>query len=231
VVTTFTGISSLVEVLTASGASRIANSKASPTTHTVGKALLKAALVLQLGVMGIFLLTAVTFHRRCKRHGVWNKQLSRVLHTLYFSCILITIRTIYRTVEYFISANTSVRKNTNPDTFNPILRYEVFFYIFEASLMLINSTLLNILHPAASLPRNNKVYLARDGKTEIEGPGYKDRRKFILTLVDPFDVWGLIKGVDKKDRFWENDGIVPVGDQHEELVHSTKEAGHGTATV
>jgi len=45
-----------------------------------------------------------------------------------------------------------------------------------------------------------------DGKTELEGPGAADKRPFLLTLFDPFDVVGLVKGTDAKNRFWERDG-------------------------
>ncbi len=68
--------------------------------------------------------------------------------------------------------------------------------------MLTNSVLLNARHPARYLPRSNKVYLAEDGVTEIEGPGYEDRRFFLLTIFDPFDLIGLIKGTDK-EKYWE----------------------------
>ena len=54
------------------------------------------------------------------------------------------------------------------------------------------------------LPVNNKIYLDRDGVTEIEGPGIQDKRNFLLTLFDPFDVVGLIRGRDKEEQFWQN---------------------------
>ena len=53
------------------------------------------------------------------------------------------------------------------------------------------------------LPRSNKIYLAQDGVTEIEGPGYEIKRNFLWTLVDPFNLVGLIKGRGKGDRYWE----------------------------
>ena len=69
--------------------------------------------------------------------------------------------------------------------------------------MVINSALLNVRHPALYLPRNNKIYLAQDGVTEIEGPGYEDKRPFLWTILDPFDIVGLVKGKDKATRYWE----------------------------
>ena len=68
--------------------------------------------------------------------------------------------------------------------------------------MIANSVLLNFRHPASFLPSSNKTYLAEDGVTEIEGPGYADKRNFFVTILDPFDVIGLIKGRDKQ-KYWE----------------------------
>ncbi len=76
--------------------------------------------------------------------------------------------------------------------------------------MLANTVMLNVWPPAKYLPSDNKVYLARDGKTELEGPGWEDRRHFLLTLFDPFNIGGLITGEDNKNRFWEKDGIEPA---------------------
>ena len=73
--------------------------------------------------------------------------------------------------------------------------------------MFINTYLLNVYPPAKYLPANYKIYLATDGKTELEGPGAADNRPFLMTLFDPFDLVGLIKGSDAKNRFWEEDGI------------------------
>ncbi len=68
--------------------------------------------------------------------------------------------------------------------------------------MITNSVMLNFRHPASFLPSSNKIYLAEDGVTEIEGPGFEDPRNFLVTIVDPFDLIGLIKGRDKQ-KYWE----------------------------
>jgi hypothetical protein len=52
-----------------------------------------------------------------------------------------------------------------------------------------------------------KVYLAKDGVSEVMGPGYKEDRNIVATLIDPFDLYGLVRGKDNKTRFWENDGV------------------------
>lgn len=69
--------------------------------------------------------------------------------------------------------------------------------------MVTNTFLLNARHPLRFLPRNNKIYLAEDGRTEIEGPGYEDKRPWYVTFVDPFDMVGMAKGRNMERRFWE----------------------------
>jgi hypothetical protein len=201
VVTTFVGIDAAIGALTGNGASLVANNTISQRRQTLGKNLLKAALLLQIASMAGFVAIAVRYHRKCKKAGVLNRNLRTVLIVLYTSCTLITIRTIYRTVEYFAAASLNVYSGDFKHI-SPVLRHEEFFWVFEAMVMLSNSVLMNVFHPSRYLPRNNKIYLAEDGVTEIEGPGYDDKRLFIVTLFDPFDIWGLFTGRDK-DKYWE----------------------------
>ena len=69
--------------------------------------------------------------------------------------------------------------------------------------MMLNTFLLNARHPMRFLPRNNRIYLAEDGRTEIEGPGYEDKRPWYVTFIDPFDLVGMMKGRHMEKRFWE----------------------------
>ncbi|CAG8979589.1 hypothetical protein HYALB_00010790 [Hymenoscyphus albidus] len=39
-----------------------------------------------------------------------------------------------------------------------------------------------------------RIYLESDGVTEVEGPGYQDKRKWYVTFLDPFDVSGIFRG-------------------------------------
>ena len=145
-----------------------------------------------------FISVAVRFHQKCAGAGVLSAKLRTVLLTLYASSLLILTRSIYRVVEYFEAANIS---DGDPGA---VLRSEWYFWVFEATLMLVNSVLLNVNHPGRFLPRSNKIYLARDGVTELEGPGWVDKRPFLATLLDPFDLVGLFKGRDKETAFWES---------------------------
>lgn len=202
VFTTFIALGVVIEVITANGAALVANTSNPQSSQDTGKALLKAALILQIALMVGFVALASKFYYNCSRGGVLNHKVKRALYVLYCSCTLITIRTIYRTVEYFTAASLNA---SNVKDISPILKDEWFFWVFETAVMFSNTVLLNVLHPMQCLPRSNKIYLATDGVTEIEGPGYEDKRPFILTLFDPFDLTGLIFGREKQRKFWEDD--------------------------
>lgn len=55
------------------------------------------------------------------------------------------------------------------------------------------------------LPHSNRTFLSKDGVTELEGPGWVDKRPFLATVFDPFDLVGLIMGRDKTTKFWETE--------------------------
>jgi hypothetical protein len=110
---------------------------------------------------------------------------------MYTSAALVTIRCIYRLVEYILGWESVLYK------------HEVYFWIFEAAIMFLNSALLNLVHPGKRLPKSNSTFLARDGVTERKGPGWGDDRPWIVTVVDPFDLAGLVGGKDKTTRFWD----------------------------
>lgn len=211
-----------MEALNGNGASYSSNPKLPESKQDIGRDLLKAALIIQLCIISSFVLLAMYFHRRCYKANLLPENLKAVLYTLYGSSALIAVRTIYRTVEYFFISEIRVRSGFSPMSISPIVRYEWFFWVFEALLMITNSVLLNVRHPARFLPRSNKIYLARDGTTEIVGPGYEDKRNFLLTIFDPFDIVGLIKGRDKGDRYWEEQLEIGVSALNAETTQDKK---------
>jgi hypothetical protein len=202
VFTTFVAVGVAIEAITANGAVRVAGGDSTPSSVRTGKALLKAALILQIALMVAFMALAGRFHHNCSKGRVLNHKIKRTLIVLYTSSTLITIRTIYRTVEYFTAA--SLNTYTDIQHISPVLKQEWFFWFFEAVFMYSNTTLLNVFHPMQALPRSNKIYLAEDGVTEIEGPGYDDPRPWFVTLVDPFDIYGLIVHRGRKEKYWES---------------------------
>ncbi|KAK3301532.1 uncharacterized protein B0H64DRAFT_41227 [Chaetomium fimeti] len=204
VISTFAFVSIVIEILNGNGVAYSVNQSLTPSQQDMGRSLLKAALAMQLGVLALFLLLAGTFHYRCIRAGLRNPNLLNALYTLYASTALLLVRTIFRVAEYWtISEHDFWRDDIDPSTLSPAIRYEWFFWVFEATLMLLNHVLMNVRHPRKYLPQSTKTYLALDGVTEVTGPGYKDGRSFLVTIIDPFNLWGLVKGKDKETRFWE----------------------------
>ncbi|KXG48841.1 RTA-like protein [Penicillium griseofulvum] len=206
VFTTFIALGVAIESITANGAVRVASANSTVSSQNIGKALLKAALIMQIALMVGFVSLAARFHFNCSRGGVLNHKIKRALLVLYCSCTLITIRTIYRTVEYFTAA--SLNAYSDLEHISPVLKQEWFFWVFEVVLMYSNTTLLNVFHPMRWLPHSNKIYLAEDGVTEIEGPGYDDPRHWIQTIIDPFDIFGLVVKRGKQEKYWKT---IPTG--------------------
>lgn len=81
--------------------------------------------------------------------------------------------------------------------------------------MITNTVMFNIMHPMMFLPNSNKVYLATDGCSERMGPGWMDKRNFFITLIDPFDVAGLVRRKDEKEKFWEHEEDFPIVQREE----------------
>lgn len=173
----------LVEALNAVGVALSANPSGAPATQSLGSSLTIAALVIQLVVILVFLCLAALFHRRCVKAGVQVKSVKTLLATLYASMALILARCVYRLAEH-----TTGHTNIDLDniealrSLGPVLRYEVFFYVFEAALMLLNSALWNVWNPGRFLPRDCHVYLARDG-TEVEGEEVRDGRSWMVRIA------------------------------------------------
>jgi hypothetical protein len=191
VATTFVGLDAVCEILIGQGAWRMANSTMTEKQRQLGANLVTASLCLQAALFGAFGLLAAQFHIRARKAGVLSKDLKTLLVVLYVSATIVTIRCIYRLVEYISGWDSAIYKN------------EVVFWIFEAVIMFLNSLLLNFRHPGKRLPKSNSVFLDRDGVTERRGPGWTDDRPWIVTLFDPFDVHGMLTGKDKKSQFWD----------------------------
>lgn len=125
---------------------------------------------------------AMVFHRRSVVAGLATPRVRALFALLYVSSALVLVRNVYRVVEVWYG----------PEGYPQ--RHEGLFYVFDAVLMLANSGMLNWWHPGGYLPVGYKVFLARDG-AEVEGRGWVDERRWWVSVLDPFDVVGLVGGL------------------------------------
>ncbi|KAK8076618.1 hypothetical protein PG994_003890 [Apiospora phragmitis] len=99
---------------------------------------------------------------------------------------LIIARCVYRLVEFALgSTTTDVTDHTELRKLSLLVRYKVFFYVFEAALVLANSALWNAWHPGRYLPHESRVHLAQEGRTEVvaEEEAHGKERQMGLTIL------------------------------------------------
>lgn len=208
VITTFLGLDVVVGIITGNGGARVANADATPADIKAGRALLRASIILQLVSFFLFVVLEYAFHRRCKKAGILDqtssaeaarnaKKLRSVLYLMYISSVIISSRHIFRVVDVFQGYTGYLETHEWP------------LYVFDGAFMFANALMLNIWHPMKYLPNDNKIYLSRDGTTERLGPGWEDKRPFLVTLVDPFDIGGLFMKRDK-EKFWDHEDEHPI---------------------
>ncbi|KAI8151729.1 hypothetical protein KHU50_011987 [Colletotrichum sp. SAR 10_65] len=200
VLTTFGGLMAVVELLNALGVALSSNPSSTPEKQALGSHLTLAALGIQLVLIVIFICLAALFHFRVAKANIRSKNVTTMLSTLYASMCLIFVRCAYRLVEHTGSTKVDLDDMATLRGLSPILRYEVYFYVFEASLMLVNSLIWNVWHPGRFLPRGHHVYLAQDGvevvgekdvdarrcsAAGVECPGYGDAKPMRLEWLAP----------------------------------------------
>ncbi|KAH6614492.1 hypothetical protein B0J18DRAFT_485462, partial [Chaetomium sp. MPI-SDFR-AT-0129] len=199
----FSALTAVTELLTIAGIAYLTDRGAPDKSISVGDTLTKASLVLQLLVTVVFFLLAGTYHAACHRGRIMrNKRVARPLMTAYASMLMVFGRTIYRMAEHF--GVPASRKGVDPMSLDPVVRFEWYFLVFDAALMLVGVVVWNLSHPAGHLPGDSRLYLAQDGRTVIKGPGWKDSRSKTETIFNPFATLRTTDGHQKK--FWESNG-------------------------
>ena len=176
----FGSIMLAIETLNSLGVSLSANPSSQKTVQDLGKGMTLAALAMQILVISSFGVLATSFHRRVTSSRLNVEPVIQTLWTLYGSMTLIFVRCIYRLVEHMGNTHIDLDDAAALAKLSPVLRYEAYFYIFEAVLMLINVFIWNIWNPGKMFARN--VYLCSDGITEIV---YEDtmKRKWWLRWI------------------------------------------------
>ena len=198
---TFASLTAVAELATVAGIAYLTTRGLPDKSLGIGDSLTKASLVLQLFSISLFFPLAGIFHRCCRTGGIKAPSVIRPLVTSYASMVLLLGRTIYRMVEHFGSPLLSKEL----ESLSPAVRYEWYFYVFDASLVLVAVAAWNFVHPGRLLPEDDRRYLAQDGMTVLKGPGWKDSRSLTETFFDPFAMLTTRGGHQK--QFWEHNGF------------------------
>jgi len=209
-ISTFVILNAIVEALAVNGATRSASQNASDSQRELGHKFVEASLILQMIIEICFITLVAAFERRGRRSGQFPRNARVLCRVLYITSLMMMVRCIVRIVEGFQVAACPVSTQFWCGT---VRRNEWFLWVFEVANITLFVAALAIWHPGRFLPNDKKVYLdPNDGETERMGPGYgkADKRNFFITVLDPFDVVGVLRGKDTLDRFWERDNPVVV---------------------
>ncbi|KAG7113643.1 Lipid-translocating exporter-like protein RTA1 like [Verticillium longisporum] len=193
-------VSWVIEGLNGTGASYAANPHAN---SMIGHIMMRASYALQLIINATFLALVLFFHRRCVKAGLAGvRSVKYTLASIYASIALILVRTVYRTVEHYAMEELDGKEIRGSADIPVMVRYEVFFCVFDAALMLVNLVLWNVMHTSRYLPADNKTYIARDGATEVKGLGWQDGRSRSSRMMDPFDLMGMCGRRKREKASW-----------------------------
>jgi hypothetical protein len=144
VVRVFGWVMLVVETVNALGVSLSANPNAKEVMKALGRGMTFTALGLQLLVICAFGVLATVFWVRVRATGVGLSAVETALRTLYVSMGLILVRCVYRVVEHVGNGEVDLGDGDKLARLSPVMRYEAFFYVFEAVLMLVNVGVWNV---------------------------------------------------------------------------------------
>ena len=179
-------------LIQATGGSMISGGNSSSAQSKAGLHIYMGGIGLQQFFILVFTSAAVAFHRRMlvlEKQGAlvkWNWR--PLLYTLYASLTLVSVRIIYRLVQY------------SSGFLSTIPLHEAYFYCFEALPMALALLLMNITHPGRSLvgPESEFPTKTREEKKEEKRQkkeakkAKKEQKKWGKT--EESGVWGLKGG-------------------------------------
>lgn len=188
----------VVEILNALGVALSSNPTSTSANQSLGAHLAVAAVCMQLGIIAVFFVLAGMFQHRLSsvraaarsRTGGSLRGAGVVLVVMHVSMLLILARTVYRLVDHLPGSDHTRRDITDLaalQALSPLLRYEIFFLVFDGALMLANSVLWNVWHPGRLLLRDPRVYLAQDGtqvvrEVEADGRAWWEKVLHVVTF-------------------------------------------------
>ena len=123
---------------TAQGASQYFVPTAPGSSYATSLALLKSSFILQLSLnAGFFCVVTVLQYRKHQKQTDGNTtKICAILSTLM---VFIVICNIFRTVQIFVAPSSTLWTE------------EVYFWVFEATMMLVYTASFHIIHPARFL--------------------------------------------------------------------------------
>ncbi|KAF2663633.1 hypothetical protein BT63DRAFT_379776 [Microthyrium microscopicum] len=132
-------IAFLVQV---SGAGMASGDNVSASQLLLGIHVYMAGIGFQQFFIFVFLALAVKFQQTLNRDGATHHRIGalRLLYVLYAVLFLITVRIIFRLIEYSHGINSTIPN------------HEVYMYIFDTTPMWIAILLFNIVHPGRIMP-------------------------------------------------------------------------------
>ncbi|TVY67364.1 Protein RTM1 [Lachnellula suecica] len=164
------------------GASILSGTDVKQSTLELGIHIYMGGIGLQQFFIVVFTGLAVKFHRemlQLDKSGVILRQgWKKLLYALYASLALISIRIIYRLIEYAPGINAN----------NPLPSHEAFFYCLDALPMLFAVTVLCFIHPGHVLigPESEFPKVTRKQKKAAKAAkkAEKQARKAGVKLLD-----------------------------------------------
>ncbi|KUJ13210.1 RTA1-domain-containing protein [Mollisia scopiformis] len=170
----------------------VSGTNVKPSTFHLGIHIYMGGIGLQQFFICVFTGLAIMFHRemlKLERSGQFvEKGWKRLLFTLYGSLALITLRIIYRLVEYARGEDPS----------NPLPYHEAFFYCLDATPMFIAVTIMCITHPGTILKGENAEFPKMSRKEKKAEKQRKKQMKAVAKLLDPEG--GLMDGAHEMER-------------------------------
>lgn len=167
----FLGADMIAIALQAVGTSMLTDALGEPHQARVAQKILVTGLLLQIITFGIYTVLAILFDFRSSRDPALRayktqlESLRMLWIAFYISAALITIRTIYRTVEFMnVVPSSSGLYNQDGYLFNR----EWWFFVFESVPILFSVIVFSIWHPRAYLPPRKGFHISE---------GYKEQRK------------------------------------------------------
>ncbi|GAM86370.1 hypothetical protein ANO11243_043840 [Dothideomycetidae sp. 11243] len=229
VVSTFVILSSVAAVIAALGASRTSNPVGHPEFVPLGLDLWNASVLLQCAIEVLFLSLTGRLHWNAYKANTLPAHVRRMFYVLYSISTMLLVRSVFRAAQGFQGKQCWLEGVCGAS-----LKYEWFFWVFEVANITLFVIGVTVFPPGRYLPRSDHVFLDRhDATTERKGPGFsaKDPRPWIVTVMDPTNIYGMIRGTDKDTTmvsFWDEEHPVFDGEGDARRQYRKRKEEDGT---